>query len=79
MNCPMCENKCKKGYVYSLPYNPTPGMQGLAKTVSWIQNAKKIFHKERIIMKNEPDAYYCENCKKVFAIFEKDVEKGGKK
>ena len=69
MKCPDCGTECKKGYVEVA--NAGSLTQSLTMTV-WYpeENKGKLIKKNHVILRNKAEGYYCEECMKVYSVFE---------
>ena len=65
MNCPYCNQEIKKGVL-------EVSGRLFSNSVSWYpdEEKKKIFHNDLVHLKHKAEAHYCNNCKKVIAIFD---------
>lgn len=69
MKCPECGNECRKGVITfqhierSLPFHTT---------MNWYADSKSIddTKKEMANLYNQGDGFYCDECMKVYAVFE---------
>ena len=69
MNCPICGNACRNGFVEAK--NAGSLTQSLTM-VSWFpeENKGKLLRRGAVDLHLQAEACYCEECMKVFAVFE---------
>lgn len=69
MNCPYCQSECAEGYVRAKYIR---GFGDFGMTELWVPKEEegKLFKKHLISLPVKTAAYYCENCRKVFAEFD---------
>ena len=69
MKCPECGSECKKGFVEVK--NAGSLTQSLT-VAAWYpeENKGKMFKKDIIALRRKAEGYYCEECMKVYAVFE---------
>jgi hypothetical protein len=69
MKCPECGNELKKGVVETK--NAGSLTQSLTM-VSWYpeEYKRKLMKKDTVNLRLKADGYYCDECMKVYAIFE---------
>lgn len=67
MNCPFCNSEMTNGIV------KVSGSIPLSYNVSWFSDEEKnnIFKENLIELSNSTKGYYCENCNKIIAIYDK--------
>lgn len=71
MKCPECGAECKKGYVEVT--NAGSLTQSLTMAVWHPQENKgKLIKKNFVSLRKKADGYYCEECMKVYAVFEEN-------
>ena len=66
MTCQFCRAECKKGFVKAADVFITRDT-----TLTWYpeDQRKKFIKKNWVSLALTGDAYYCENCRKAFAVF----------
>ncbi len=67
MQCPVCKGETKKGII---EINDTVHMLQPIPMVDWISTEDP--DQENVAVMAEGTAYYCSNCRKVFAEFEEE-------
>jgi hypothetical protein len=69
VKCPECGNELKKGVVETK--NAGSLTQSLTM-VSWYpeESKRKLMKKDTVNLRLKADGYYCDECMKVYAIFE---------
>ncbi len=67
MNCPVCGNKMKKGTVEVID-----GRLVSATALGWYPDEEKtkFIRKNAISLSLKGEGYYCDECMKVFAVFD---------
>lgn len=69
MKCPNCSKECKKGYVES---KSARSITNAFNTVTWYpeESKGKLVRKESVSLERAAEAYYCDECMKVYATFD---------
>lgn len=69
MKCPECGNECKKGFIEVKDAGSLT--QSLAMA-TWYpeENKGKIIKKDFVKLSLKAEGYYCDECMKVYAVFE---------
>lgn len=69
MKCPKCDEECRKG---SVQCRNAESLAQLMTTVTWYPEDKKgkIIRKSAVDLTIDAEAYYCDTCMKVYAIYE---------
>ena len=69
MKCPKCGNECKKGYV---KVKDAGSLTQSLTMVTWYseENVNKRIKKDAVKLHRKAEGYYCDECMKVFAVFE---------
>ena len=69
MKCPECSNEMKKGVIKAMSAGSFSNSVSMLEWYSEEENKKKLF-KKSISLKTTGEAFYCDECMKVFACFE---------
>lgn len=69
MRCPECGNKCKKGFVQA---RKAGSITQSLTMLNWYheEDRGKFFKLKGIKLAINGDGYYCDQCMKVYAVFE---------
>lgn len=69
MKCPECGNNCEKGFV---EIKDAGSLTQALTMATWYpeENKGKKIKKDGVSLQIKAEAYYCDECMKVFAIFE---------
>ena len=69
MKCPECDNEMKKGIVEA---KDTGSITQFFELVSWYpeEYKDKMIKKNMVNLRLKAEGYYCDECMKVYAIFE---------
>lgn len=69
MKCPKCGNECRKGI---LKVVNTECEKDAEVIMAWysIERKKSVVNKDGLNLGSQAEGYYCEKCRKVFAIME---------
>ena len=69
MKCPECGNECKKGFVEAR--NAGSITQALSMATQYPEENKgKMIKKGAVNLRINAEGYYCDECMRVYAIFE---------
>ena len=69
MNCPECGNECKKGFI---EIQDAGSFTQALTMATWYpeENKGKIFRKGSIQLRLKAEGYHCDECMKVYSVFE---------
>ena len=69
MKCPQCGNECKKG---AIVINNAGSLTQALTMATWYPEDTngKLIKKEAVNLCIKAEGYYCEECMKVYAVFE---------
>lgn len=69
MKCPECGNECKKGFV---EVKDAGSLTQSLTMATWYpeENEGKRLKKDAVKLHTKAQGYYCDECMKVFAVFE---------
>lgn len=71
MKCPKCGDECRKGILKAVN---TECEEDASVIMAWypIERKKGVINKDGLDLGRRAEGYYCENCRKVFAIMEEN-------